>query len=495
MYTYYISNMQSSPQTPINSEDLPNPLKKVKDNLSVDTMTKIRELVKNCSDAISEGHLNAREAYKYKKQLETFLAKNSVFNDKQIDYKNTNPKVNYEEIMDNKEKKYYYVGNHDRKFDIATDLLGRWTENKNWMENSDYVYEGKWKTDSKNDIKVMGVEQLQQQQQTFYGKFEEGKRTSGVYVWTNDKYIGKFDCTIKGYGCYKLGDAYIFGKFTTDNYKTKLPDQYLKVDKDSEISWNINNEATQITNEDKANVLKILDLEKVKSEIKELSQWEKTFQELEEKTGFNRTSLYATAAFAALGIAGVGIWAYKKLMKRRRDKVEEKSSEQKSSEEVKEEKPSEEVKEEKPSEEVKEEKPSEEVKLPSQTRKRGRKPAANKSVSRKNNSATKTAATKASATKASATKAAATKAAATKAAATKASATKASATKASATKASATKAAATKASATKAAATKAAATKAAATNVEGERRSQRIREKESSQSGLRRSQRLKSSKV
>ena len=295
-------------------------------NQKPEVMSKIKELLLNCSTAIDKAHSNAAYAHQYKIQVDRFLAKNEVKNDDEtIDYEKSKSKVNFHlvpggvpevvpEVVPKVVPDKYYVGNHYNWSDFLADYVGKWTMDPKWNNTSDYVFVGRYANynDVKNDIKDTGVETFKDSGQ-FYGKFEEGNRKSGVYTWLDTKtksfYMGDLNDNINGHGCLQRIDGekieFIFGLFQNNN----MPVSYV-LKKDKEISWVVSDVATILNENDISQISHFLN--KVSKDYEKLGIWEDTIQKLEDKTGLNRTSLYTTAALA---LAGVGFWAYKKYKK------------------------------------------------------------------------------------------------------------------------------------------------------------------------------------
>jgi hypothetical protein len=283
-------------------------------NQSHDVMSTIKELLLNCSTAIDKAHSNAAYAHQYNTQVDRFLAKNVVKKtDTTIDYEKSNSKVNFQ-LVKEKDPTIYYVGNHYNWSDFLADYVGKWTMKPEWNDDSNYVFVGRYANynDVKNDIKDTGVETFKDSGQ-FYGKFEGGNRKSGVYTWlgnsTNSFYMGDLNDNINGHGCLQRIDGskkeFIFGLFQNNN----VPSSYV-LKKDKEIHWVDSNNATKLNENDISQISHFLN--KVSKDYDKLGIWEDNIQKLEDKTGLNRTSLYTTAALA---LAGVGFWAYKKYKK------------------------------------------------------------------------------------------------------------------------------------------------------------------------------------
>ena len=245
----------------------------------------------NCFDAIKTAQANGKEAFRHHQEVERFLTSKivKISDSIPVDYATTNPKVNFTELSGN----MFYVGNHKNWLDFASEYVGKWTMNKQWGEESDYIFEGKHINVGK-DLKDSGVETFKGSGQ-FYGKFEGGKRKSGVYTWSNNTfYMGDFkDGNVHGYGCLKqvlpTPDEFIFGNFNNNT----LPTSYISKRPDK-IYWVSSGTPTELSN-DQASVISHY-LNKVTEDFKQLGLWTKGLHKLEDKTGLNRTGFYAIAA-------------------------------------------------------------------------------------------------------------------------------------------------------------------------------------------------------
>ena len=287
--------------------------KEVSEGLDEIGMKTLNEVLSNCRNAINTAHSNAKEAFKYQQEVERFLKKNTVnkSDNESVDYDKSNLKVNFKAL----ENGMYYVGNRDNWIDFASEYVGKWTKNSNWGEVSDYIFEGNH-TLVGDDLKDSGVETFNNGDK-FYGKFAQKVRTSGVYTWSNaSKYMGNFsNGNVNGFGGLmrhtpestetKPVDEFIFGEFSNNN----LPKSYI-LKRDDKIFWVSLSTTTELS---KFQALKVsYYLHKITKDFDQLGIWTKAMHELENKTGLNRTGLYA---IAALGLAGVGFWAYKKFKK------------------------------------------------------------------------------------------------------------------------------------------------------------------------------------
>ena len=296
----------TTPLTPVASVNVN--FKQVSEGLDEAGMKTLYEVLSKCRDAIEMAHSNGKEAFKYQIEVERFLKKNTVFesDNKSVDYEKSNPKVNFKAL----ETGMFYVGNRDNWMDFASQYVGKWTKEKKWGDKSDYIFEGKHIHDG-HDLKETGVETLKDD--LFYGKFAKGIRTSGVYTWSNtSNYMGNFQSgNVHGFGCLKRKsstsevDEFIFGEFS-NNY---LPKSYI-LKRGKSIDWVSNNTSTELSKDQASHVSYYLN--KVTEDFKQLGIWTEGLHKLEDKTGLNRTGLYA---IAALGLAGVGFWAYKKFRK------------------------------------------------------------------------------------------------------------------------------------------------------------------------------------
>jgi len=295
----------TKPLAPINSVEV----NFTQDELSSDGMKELYDVFSSCRNAIDKAHSNAREAFRHQQEVQRFLTSKTVFTDKTVDYDKSNPKVNFTRV---KGGKMFYVGNRKNWSDIASEYVGKWTMKEQWGESSDYIFEGKH-IHVGDDLKDSGAETLSGD--LFYGKFATGYRTSGVYTWSNDSfYMGNFkDGNVHGFGCLKqvlptpYVDEYefIFGEFNDNN----LPKSYI-LKKGGKIYWVSRGNSSELSVDQASQISYYLN--KVTEDFKQLSLWTKGLHKLEDKTGLNRTGLYA---IAALGLAGVGFWAYKKFRK------------------------------------------------------------------------------------------------------------------------------------------------------------------------------------
>ena len=286
--------------------------KEVQEGLNDTGMNALNIVLSNCRDAIETAHSNAKEAFKYQQEVKHFLGKNTVKkSDKSVDYDKSNPKVNFKAL----EGGMYYVGNRDNWMDFASEYVGKWTLTEKWDDTSKYIFEGKHIHDG-DDLKDSGVETFNNGDK-FYGKFAQKVRTSGVYTWSNaSKYMGNFnDGKVHGFGGLMQNTPesteakrvydFIFGEFSNNN----LPKSYILKTGDG-FFWVSQSTPTKLS---KIQALKVsYYLHKIKKDFEQLGIWTKAMHELENKTGLNRTGLYA---IAALGLAGVGFWAYKKFKK------------------------------------------------------------------------------------------------------------------------------------------------------------------------------------
>ena len=287
--------------------------KEVSEGLDDAGMKTLNEVLSSCRDAINTAHSNAKEAFKYQAEVKRFLKKNTVLksDNKSVDYDKSNPKVNFKAL----EGGMYYVGNRDNWIDFASEYVGKWTQNKEWEKESEYIFEGKHIHDG-DDLKDTGVETFNNVDK-FYGKFAKGVRTSGVYTWSNtSNYMGNFgNGNVNGFGGLMQNTPestedkrvydFIFGEFSNNN----LPKSYI-LKSGNKIFWVSLSTTTELS---KLQALKVsYYLHKITKDFDQLGIWTKAMHELENKTGLNRTGLYA---IAALGLAGVGFWAYKKFKK------------------------------------------------------------------------------------------------------------------------------------------------------------------------------------
>ena len=74
----------------------------VGEELSKDNMTALNTVLSSCRNAISMAHSNAREAFRHQQEVQRFLTSNTVLtdnNNKTVDYGESNPKVNFTEII------------------------------------------------------------------------------------------------------------------------------------------------------------------------------------------------------------------------------------------------------------------------------------------------------------------------------------------------------------------------------------------------------------
>ena len=287
--------------------------KEVQEGLDDAGMNTLNIVLSNCRNAIETAHSNAKEAFKYQQEVERFLEKNTVKkkDNKSVDYEKSNPKVNFKALQGG----MYYVGNRYNWMNFASEYVGKWTKNSNWGEVSDYIFEGKH-TIVGDDLKDSGVETFKNGDK-FYGKFAGTSRTSGVYTWSNTSlYIGNIQNeNVNGFGGLmqttpestedKRVYEFIFGEFD----KRTLPTSYISKIGDK-IYWVSNKTPTILSNDQASQVSYYLN--KVTENFKQLGIWTEGLHKLEDKTGLNRTGLYA---IAALGLAGVGFWAYKKFRK------------------------------------------------------------------------------------------------------------------------------------------------------------------------------------
>ena len=276
------------------------------DQLPEGQLEKLKTVFVNCFDAIKKAHANGKEAFRHQQEVQRFLTSKivKISDSIPVDYATTNPKVNFTELSGN----MFYVGNHKNWLDFASEYVGKWTKKEQWNNASDYIFEGKHINVGK-DLKDSGVETLESDH--FYGKFAGGKRTSGVYTWSNGSfYMGDFkDGNVHGFGCLKqvlpTPDEFIFGNFNNN----MLPESYISKRSDK-IYWVSSGTPTELSN-DQASVISHY-LNKVTEDFKQLGLWTKGLHKLEDNTGLNRTGLYG---IAALALAGVGFWAYKKYKK------------------------------------------------------------------------------------------------------------------------------------------------------------------------------------
>jgi hypothetical protein len=290
--------------------------KEVQEGLDEIGMKTLNEVLSNCRNAINTAHSNAKEAFKYQQEVERFLKKNTVnkSDNKSVDYDKSNPKVNFKAL----EGGMYYVGNRDNWMDFASEYVGKWTKDYNWREVSEYIFEGKH-TLVGDDLKDSGVETFNNGDK-FYGKFAQKVRTSGVYTWSNtSNYMGNFgNGNVNGFGGLMQNTPesteakrvydFIFGEFSNNN----LPKSYI-LKKGDDFFWVSQSTPTKISKLSKLQANEVsYYLNKVTKDFKQLGIWTEGLHKLEDKTGLNRTGLYA---IAALGLAGVGFWAYKKFKK------------------------------------------------------------------------------------------------------------------------------------------------------------------------------------
>jgi len=288
-----------------------------KDNLIEKDMDTVTTILVKCGSSIREAHANAKEAYKYQKQVRTFLNRKITWKDGVIDYAASNGSVNYRETKSKGEDgiNYHYVGNISDWTNPYSDIVGRWTKTKDWFDAKTYVFEGKHSIpgNSTQDSKESGVE-MYNDDQVFYGKFEKETRKSGDYAWPNPKsrYIGDFSGgIIHGHGCYvQLGEdnnssVYYFGEFKDGKLDNKCV-----ITKGTDIFFN----DKKLSESDKKQISSFIT--DASREFKELNWWEGNVQALEEKTGFGRTSLYALAAASLVGIGYVGYKLWGKTRKK-----------------------------------------------------------------------------------------------------------------------------------------------------------------------------------
>ena len=341
------------------------------DHLNDTMMERILTLAKNCNDNIITAFKNAALAHKYKNQLDTFLERTEC-------KVGTKYKVNCNYIDFGKGQIHMGNGN---TLSLFADYLGKWIGPDKYIYEGKYRnLEEVSKLANTDSQKDTGVESLGLEQH-FYGKFtDKGARESGAYTWNNGdyKYLGQFDNNyIKGFGCWQVipetnadanadtkadgtkadgtkadgtkadananadgtkadgnnieskggdGDAvqkkkyiYIVGKFENNSDKINMPDEYLRFDDDGVICWcykyNNKPKMDQLTKTNKAQLSKKFDLNVMKKKFNELSTYESVMNNLENFFGVGRTGLYATAA---LGVAGLGYYAYKKLLKKQK---------------------------------------------------------------------------------------------------------------------------------------------------------------------------------
>jgi hypothetical protein len=281
------------------------------DELNSNDMKALNVVLSSCRNAIDMAHSNAREAFKHQQEVQRFLTSKTVFTDtdkKTVDYTITNPKVNLTRLQGGK---MFYIGNRNNWSDIVSEYVGKWTMNERWAESSNYIFEGKH-IHVGDDLKDSGVETLSHD--FFYGKFAKGYRTSGVYTWSNDSfYMGDFgNGEVHGFGCLKQvlpdltdGSQFIFGEFNDNN----LPTSYISK-RGEKIYWVSGGNSSELSVDQASQISYYLN--KVTEDFKQLGLWTKGLHKLEDKTGLNRTGLYG---IAALALAGVGFWAYKKYKK------------------------------------------------------------------------------------------------------------------------------------------------------------------------------------
>ena len=286
--------------------------KEVSEGLDEEGMKTLNEVLSKCRDAIETAHSNAKDAFEYQQEVKHFLGKNTVKkSDKSVDYDKSNLKVNFQAL----EGGMYYVGNRHNWLDFASEYVGKWTQNKEWEEKSVYIFEGKHIHDG-DDLKDSGVETFNNGDK-FYGKFAQKVRTSGVYTWSNaSKYMGNFsNGNVNGFGglTQKTNESikdkpvynFIFGEFSDNN----LPKSYI-LKRGDDFFWVSQSTPTKLS---KFQAYKVsYYLNKITTDFDKLGVWTESLHKLENKTGLNRTGLYA---IAALGLAGVGFWAYKKFKK------------------------------------------------------------------------------------------------------------------------------------------------------------------------------------
>jgi hypothetical protein len=293
-----------------------NPIKSgvvhfTQDELSSGGMKELYDVFSSCRNAIDKAHSNAREAFRHQQEVRRFLTSKTVFTNTDkttVDYDKSNSKVNLTRLQGGK---MFYIGNRKNWSDIASEYVGKWTMNERWAESSNYIFEGKH-IHVGDDLKDSGAETLKGDH--FYGKFATGNRTSGVYTWSNDSfYMGNFkDGNVHGFGCLKQvltdladGSEFIFGEFNDNN----LPKSYI-LKRGGKIYWVSGGNSSELSVDQASQISYYLN--KVTEDFKQLGLWTKGLHKLEDKTGLNRTGLYA---IAALGLAGVGFWAYKKFRK------------------------------------------------------------------------------------------------------------------------------------------------------------------------------------
>lgn len=286
--------------------------KEVQEGLDEIGMKTLNEVLSNCRNAINTAHSNAKEAFKYQQEVERFLKKNTVLKqDKSVDYDKSNTKVNFQALENN----MYYVGNRHNWIDFASEYVGKWTQNQEWEKKSEYIFEGKH-INVGDDLKDSGVETFNNGDK-FYGKFAQKVRTSGVYTWSNtSNYMGNFgNGNVNGFGglTQKTNESskdkpvydFIFGEFSNN----KLPESYI-LKRGDDFFWVSQSSSTKLSKL-QAKIVSYY-LHKITMDFDKLGIWTKAMHKLEDKTGLNRTGLYA---IAALGLAGVGFWAYKKFKK------------------------------------------------------------------------------------------------------------------------------------------------------------------------------------